>query len=218
VANNLDLNGYAVTINIGDGAFSGQINLKSCVGVYTTGKLKLLGSNNTTLNNVGTVIRANNVTSPWDVGGFKINNSSPGHLIYTSNSFVRINTGRGGDKTIFQNSNGYHMVVDAGGRMDVVGDYVMDGNCTSHFGITQGSKGGCGGRTIEVAKTVNVSFDNWLLVSRLSLYAGYSTTYTATKTVTGRRYYVEYNGIAATGGLTLPGNTAGATSNGGYYS
>lgn len=211
----LDISGYTVTIQIGDGTYTGAVVLKNVVGFASDGNLIITGNASTPDNVIVSTTSANafygaGLSVTWDIKNLKIITTTSGVGIYAYGSKIRfgnINFGACASVQIYANQNG-----------SIVGlsNYAVSGNATCHIL--------CDAKSLVAVNGLTITFSNSPVFSTYFLDCGYVSltyvfgmTFTDGATVTATRYRVRMNGVVESGGATLPGGTAGSASTGGQY-
>lgn len=213
----LDFNGYAVTIQLADGTYTGSTVIGGGVGLTSPASLVIQG----------------NAASP---GNVVINPASGSMFLGISNALATIRDmelgtaalavtalrAESGAQINFGNvrfaSSGSHMVTTAGGRIQAVGNYAIVASATLHIQCT-----GTGGYVRITGVTVTLSgtpafATAFASASRLGLIDIFGNTFSGA--ATGVRYTADSNGViftSAAGATALPGNAAGSVANGGFY-
>lgn len=213
----LDLAGFNVTIQVGNGTYTTPIVLTSPqVGAGTI----TISGDTTTPSNV--VISTTNAAC-LSVSGYGTKLSIQGVKLQTTTSGNGITVTTGGFVTISGNIEygacvTHQNQIDFGGILKVViVSYIISGGSNTHWYI------GAGGLVWAQAITWTLS-GTPAFAQAFVLAAGgqlYGINYTvASGSATGTRYSVTMNGVVNTngGGATaFPGNAAGATATGGQY-
>lgn len=227
VVANLDVNGFDVNIQVGDGTYTQSLQLKNYVGSTSSAFGARIVGNLTTPANV--VISVNSVlpcvnseiASPWHLTGFKFTNAAAtsgggiqsnvngiifiGKLDCGSCSYAHFATAYNGtiiftvDYTISASGGGAHCVCAGGAFAHTA--YPTYGPIT----ITASGTISHGGAF------VNVDLGG--------VFESYQATFSGT--FTGSRYSIVNNGVIQTyggGASYFPGDAAGTTATGGVYS
>ena len=220
IANNLDLNGNNVTINVADGTYTGTVVVSGpWIGA---GTVTLSGDITTPANCIISTTNANCITvtgagSSLNVQGFKLTTTTGGHGL----SFIL-----GGTINVTGNMNYgsiagslYNHINCGEGQININNSYTISGSVSggAHIQITpSGTVNIAGGITVTLTGTP--AFANFAAVSGPSILEIASVTFSGS--ATGTRYIVTKNGVIDTGGggaTYLPGGTGGSTASGGQY-
>lgn len=217
IASTLDLAGYAVTIQVGDGTYTSGLAISQ---PWTGGGSVTLSGNNSTPANVvisTTSADAVGVTAPLP-GTFTFKDCK----VQTTTSGNGITHAAPGpfnfQNIVFGACAGNHIQATSGGaKVTATGNYSVVGGASYHW--IAGGVGACiivSGRTITFTGSISVTM---ALASTLSSILCDGMTFSG-GTITGSRYLAALNGIVYTGGQPtsyLPGNAAGSTLSGGQY-
>ena len=217
IAATLDIAGYTVTIQIGDGTYTGNVVVKNAVGFAAAGNLVIQGNAATPANVLISTsthnFSATGLYAVWDIKDLKLVNSS-GNGLRAIGSYLRFSN------LDFGACTAQHISAQDDGVVEAIGNYAVSGNSTIHFG---GST-----RGVFKANARTITFSNSPAFSNAFVHVGIgaglarvdSMTFTNGGTVTGQRYNVAANGVIFTNGggaNYLPGNAAGASATGGQY-
>jgi hypothetical protein len=217
VSNNVDLNGFAVQINVAAGTYAGFTASGAWVGAITGGSVNppvTLNGDTTTPANVtinGTCI----VTFCCAIGvqGFTFTGSTG---INTSRySLIQI-TGN----CTFAGTNAVHMQIGRFGTVVVAAGYTIAGTTpSSHWVVVNnGVLIVNGGLTLTLSGTPAFS-NGFINASKCATTNTAGITFAGTG-ATGARYAVSTNAVVDTGGggaNYFPGSVAGSTATGGQY-
>jgi hypothetical protein len=217
IAATLDIAGYNVTVQVGDGTYTGAVTLKNVVGFAAAGNLVIQGNAATPANVLISTsthnFSATTLCAMWDIKDLKLVNSS-GNGLRAIGSYLRFSN------VDFGACAAQHISAQDDGVVEAIGNYAVSGNSTIHFGSSTRGVFKANGRTITFA--ASPAFSNAFVF--VAIGAGLARVDTMTfvngGTVTGQRYNVSSNGVIFTngGGATyLPGNAAGASASGGQY-
>lgn len=216
IAETLDIAGYTVTVQVGDGTYTGSVTLKNVVGFATPGNLVIQGNSVTPSNVVISTTSANcfnasNISTVWDVKDMKLQTTTAGICLSISAATLRFgNLDFGATPTTGANS---HISVGGNGNATAIGNYTISGSTARHWRVIPGVLT-VQNRTITLTGTPNFA-TQFALASRLSLIQCDGNTYSGSGT--GTRYLAELNSVIFSNGGTLPGNAAGSTATGGQY-
>ncbi len=217
IAATLDIAGYNVTIQVGDGTYGGAVTLKNVVGFAAAGNLVIQGNAATPANVLISTsthnFSATGLYSVWDIKDLKLVNSS-GNGLRAIGCYLRFSN------VDFGACAAQHISAQDDGVVEATGNYAVSGNSTIHFGSSTRGVFKASGRTITFANSP--AFSNAFVY--ISIGSGLARvdamTFTNGGTVTGTRYNVSTNGVIFSNGggaNYLPGNAAGASASGGQY-
>jgi hypothetical protein len=214
----IDCNGNAPTIQTENGTFTEAVSVRG----YPVGYLELFITGNPT----------NPSSVAWQVAPLNSNLSCRDGGTITLNGFTMLSTGTASNalqasqfgvidfsNIIFQNySSGTHISAYESGNFNAVGNYTVTGNANQHIFIQ-------GNSNVIIANVVtainsNPTMTQWLLIEGPGYFQGNGLSFTgvgAGSGTTALKYNISLNGVALTGGVTLPGSTAGVTATGGQY-
>lgn len=215
VCNTLDIQDYAVTIQVADGTYTAGVELKDIVG---GGTVTIQGNSGTPANVVISTTSATAISSSqyargyWAIKDMKLQTTTSGRCILVQ---------RGGFLTytniVFGACAGNHIEVSAGSTIICLGNYAISGGATNHFISQFGGYLACSGRTITITGTP--AFSN-AFASSTDAGTISSSGCTFSGSTTGTRYLASTNGVINTvggGGNYFPGSVAGSVATGGQY-
>ena len=215
----LDCNGYNVYIYVRAGTYTGSALITSRIGA---GDLYLIGDT-TTPSNVhlnysgadGAVIYivGHPSGSTVFIGGFKISSTTSAIYVF-SGSRATIN-----GAMEFGACTAYHLFVSLGSYVVNSANWTISGGCVRSLYVNRGAFYHCPSAfTFTFTGSPNIS-GSFVYVVQLAQCLWFNATFTGT--VTGRRYYVDFNAIIWTGTGAdpnyFPGNAAGVSAYGGQY-
>jgi hypothetical protein len=205
-----DFNGYEVTINVADGTYAENVNLRSFAGA---GRINLEG-NTTTPANVHVAPAAGRSFSAlgaddvaprsYQIRGFKVTASSQGFWFQFGQFSLR---------NIDFGVCLHHLICEKFAFVLIDGAYTVSGNADVHMWAGVGA-------SIQFAGTFTVTFSGSPAWAAYGWYAAQHgrvmnfATITNSGTVTGSKYRVETQGLIL-GSATAPGSTSGTTATGG---
>ena len=213
---NLDLNGFAVTVQIADGTYTAGV---SCTVPPLGGNVTFVGNTTTPANVLVSTTSATgfyvscymNLT----LSGMKLQTTTSGHCAWANGVGSKITIG---SNMVFGASANYHLYALSGGAIYCGSAYEITAGALAHYLATV-----TGVVTVEnVAVTLTgtpaftYAFAYFDVQSALSAYA-FSV---ASGTATGPRYSCTLNSVIQTfggGANYFPGNSAGSTGTGGQY-
>jgi len=212
----LDLNNYVVTIQVADGTYSESVGVPQFTGAdNSVNNVILLGNTTTPASCI--ISTAGDCLSPYSasyitIKGFKLVSSGSNGLLVGYNSIVSIY------EMDFGACSAAQIACYDGGRVYVQANYTISGSATTHV-----DSWGAGGHISGSGKTITLTgtpaFSSAFAKAGLVGVVNY-TSMTFSGSATGSRYNAYDNGVIQTdggGASYFPGNSAGATSNGGQY-
>jgi hypothetical protein len=214
IASTLDLGGKTVTVQVGNGTYTGGMVGKACVGQAVASSLIFLGDETTPANVVVTAAGpfvASSTGILFSVRGFKLGTTDGVCLSATFGGVIE-----------FQNidcadvAGGWHFDLAGGGKIINTGNYTISGGALFHMLVDSASYVLIG--TYTVTLTGTPAFTAFSYTSGGANSTFLSTTFSGA--ATGSRYDANLNGVINTfgGGATyLPGDSAGSTATGGQY-
>jgi len=209
----LDLSIYDVTISLADDSYAPFV-LKPCVGA---GKVTILGNTSTPANVAISESSGGDVVSDgtgtkgtvYVLNGMKLSSSASGRLIAalnpgTSLQFLNLDFGAGS----------FHMLISRA-FVTATGDYAISGGANRHVQASYG--GEFYTNSITVTLTGTPAFASAFVGGSVQARVSYINC-TFSGSATGSRYNSDtLTAIVASTSGTLPGDSAGSTSNGGQY-
>lgn len=227
----LDIAGFDVVVQIGDGTYTGQVNLKNVAGFAAPGNLVIRGNtldddavfiDNSATNFDG--FRAVNINVVWRIEYLKIKvgNTNAGCIRSVgSGTTVQFNNlvfGGGGDADLFAENGG---TISATASNSV---YAIDGGGDRHFQARYGGSIATSGCTVTFRANCSYGTSGtnaFAYAGSLGMLRTFSMTFDLNGyTVTGKRYRAETNGVIAVGSggsSYFPGSAAGDVATGGQY-
>lgn len=210
----LDFGGFIVTIQIGDGTYTGAVTVGSGVGIAFADRFVIRG-NNSTPGNVIVTNGANTFTGSGNASftllDMEIRSTVSGSCIM-SGTGSQVNFGN----IRFGASVSSQITTTASGRVQAVSNYSIVSGGQAHVNAT-----GAGGYIritgVTVTLTGTPAFTAFAMTSRVGLVDIFSNTFSGS--ATGSYYSAVGNGVIFTNGMVgnLPGNAVGTTSSGGQY-
>lgn len=199
-----------MTIYVADGTY-GPIVLKRCVG---SGTVTITGNTPNPANcviNAGAAIAiyAPQVTSRYDIMGVRMSGTSYG-LLVSGPGLICVAS------CDFATTGGAQIYADNGAFVSTLGNYTISAGAQRHVWALGGGYVQISGRTITLTGTP--SFSSAFVVAQFGYILAPSNTFSGA--AAGPRYLATENGVISTGGggaNYLPGNAAGAASEGGIY-
>lgn len=214
IASAFDLNGFTVTIQLGDGTYTGVVAGKAYVG---QGLISIDGNAATPGNVV--VSTASTSFNMSNCGSYRLRNfrvqASAGYAIFANGARTALTLS--GMVYGAMSASGTHIYVTA--QASVVQNsaaYSILGGGYSHITVSEG--GTLESSLCTVTLTGTPAFSNYAFVENLSLCRLVSNTYSGS--ATGARYSVSGSSViftAGAGATALPGNSAGSATTGGQY-
>lgn len=227
----LDFNDNTITIQVGNGTYTGSIVVAGMVGqtITQTPKLYLRGDPTTPSNVVISVTGSNCLFAQrqaqiW-VEGFRFQTTTSGTAIFVAsggNVFM--------SKCDFGSLQGHGLWATGNGTIDIIGDYSISGGSACHWVVNDGGRifsfpddagsSPYGTATITLTSTpaFSTAFAQADAVGSIAIAAYGPVTFSGT--ASGKRYDVLNNAVINTfgaGATYLPGTVAGTTSTGGVY-
>lgn len=213
----LDLGGYAITIQVGAGTYTGGVSIQS---PFVGGNVTLQGDLTTPSNVVISTTSADAIyvanKASLILGGFKVQTTTSGTgLKAEANGLIRV-TG----KMNYGACASFHIYAfGAGSNIDVGADYTISGGAQIHWIATDGGIITVfpSGRTFTLTGTPAFS-SGFAYASRVGSMTVWGHTFSGS--ATGSRYYIDMNAVCFVNGggaSYLPGNAAGSTATGGQY-
>lgn len=207
VAASLDRSIYNTTIQVAAGTYTGAVSVTGWGP--GSGSVTLLGDTSTPTNCVisTTSVNAISVTAPvaFTVNGFKLQTTTGGSCIYADNcarvNLLNINFGAAAYA---------HVLSWWGAKVDHQTNYTISGGGARHWWALNGGINAAG-YTVTLSGTP--AFSEYFAAATLNgaIYA----VQTWSGSATGPQFLSDGNASIFTAGTTLPGSTAGTTSNGG---
>lgn len=211
----LDCGIFNATVQVGNGTYTQPVALK---WVFGSGAYTLQGDTTTPANVVisttsASCFSASGHPTPWNLKGFKMQTTTSGQCIQSTNgAFINV-TGN----VEFGACAGYHMFCSAA-TLGISSNYRITGGAACHINcINSGIMTFGGGSTTTGVGTL--AFSQFAFVNRGAGVVHFGGTFSG-GTYTGTRYLVASVGYIDTNGggaNYFPGNAAGSTSGGGQY-
>lgn len=213
----LDLGGFAVTIQVGTGTYTGAVAVAT---PFIGGNVTLKGDTTTPSNVVISTTSANAITvsnkAVLLVQGFKLQTTTSGYGIQADS---------GGNVKVNGNMNygaaaGGHLYAQTDASIIVTANYTISGAAPFHWIATDHGiifTWTSGGVTATVSGTPAFS-SYFAYADRAALVTCHNMTFSGS--ATGPRYYAQGNAVIfvnGAGATYLPGNSAGSTVTGGQY-
>lgn len=209
----LDISIYNVTIQVGNGTYTGNVSVSApWVG---SGTVTLLGDASTPSNVVMSGSGVKISVSPsgrLSISGLDISTSGDSCLYASGQSRITIS-----GACRFGTVGTRHMWAEAGAKINITADYTIYGGGVYHYFIITTGQIACIGRTVTSSGTPAFS-GSFVLADRIGLIEAHASTYSGA--ATGKRYQADSNAVIFTNGggaSYFPGNSAGSTSTGGQY-
>lgn len=213
----LDLNGFTVTIKLGNtGTYTGAL---SATVAPVGGNVIIEGDTGTPSNTLLSVTSNTcidiSTVAKVTVQSLKMQTTTTGYCLIASGAGAKIFVGTG---VQFGAAAYYHMRAIAGGYINCFNSYTVNGAALGHMESALGGVFERGFVTVTLSGTLNFSSE-FVLCSSTGVISDFGGSYTG-GTITGKRYTVTLNGVVNTygGGASFyPGNSAGSTATGGQY-
>lgn len=208
----LDLNGFNITIKLGNGTYTNAVTLKEITGYSSAGCLIIEGDTATPSNVVlsvtnNNVFLAKNINSTWDIQGVRLQTTTGGSALRVENASVRYGS------VVFGACAIAHIVVDSGASIECIANYSITASTIYHWYGGANSTILCANKTISITGTPNFS-DAFAVATQCCVLNIPTNTYSGS--ATGKRYSAIRNGVIDSS-VTLPGNVAGTTDGFGVY-
>lgn len=214
IAASLDIAGYIVTIQVGDGTYTAGVTLKNVIGYAAAGNLIIRGNSSTPSNVVistatATAFYANGLFSVWSVQDMRIVAATSYCFFASNRATIRFSN------IDFGTTTSHHLYATGGGALISYGNSTISGGATTHYNCDYGLITDRG-FTVTLTGTPAFSYA-FASVNNLGYLSNDFTTYSGA--ATGKRYAVVMNAIIYTnGGATyLPGDSSGTSASGGQY-
>lgn len=213
----LDMSIYQVTVQVGNGTYTGGTDFGNWVGkLHPIIQGDTATPSNVVINPTSDDCFLNDGKLPWDVRGFQLDSTTSGTQL----------RGKAGGTIYFRScdfvaSAGNHIWFETGAKVVAEGNYTISGSPGGdgyHALITDGAVGRFDGITVTVSGSPNFA-GAFAGAARNGTLRAASSTYTG-GTPTGSRYNASLNAVIYTagGGATyFPGDAAGSTATGGQY-
>lgn len=214
----IDLAAYAVTVQVGDGTYTGGMIAKSYLGA---GPVTIQGNTGTPANVLVSPtgadgFRAFAVCGKYILNGMKIQTTTSGHAIYARDcsSVALSNVHFGAVATNFSHVASYTNAIVVYNT-----DYTIAGSAARHILTANAGIFTSDGVAHTITLTGTPAFSSAFVDSQLQgLVQMNGQTFSGS--ATGKRYSATLNGVIDTiggGANYFPGNTAGTTATGGQY-
>jgi hypothetical protein len=211
----LDLGGYDVTIDVGNGTYTGAISFASPqVGA---GDITIFGDTTTPSNVIIGVVTVDGAGCRLFLQGVKVDKGTGAWCIKAiSDGYIGLVTNNQFDST----SAGHRIFADNGGIISAAGNEIVEGTVAGAHYIAQNNG------VIKVGDTITWTASGTAAQGALGFaFASsggviFSFLSTSSGTFTGTRYLASLNGVIQTNGggaSYFPGNAAGSTATGGQY-
>jgi hypothetical protein len=209
----LDMGGYQIIIDIGDGTYNEDVTLKNVPGFASAGDIVIRGNNgtpaNVVVNSTTACFSASGVSNcVWDIIDLKMVSGGYG-ILATIGSNVRFGNVNFGACTSGQ-------VVCSSALVTCISNYSITGNSALHWYCD--NQGTILVATFTITLTGTPAFSTGFVFC-FNQGAIQCNAMTFTGSATGKRYTVSMNSTvyAGAGATYLPGNAAGSTATGGQY-
>lgn len=210
----LDLGGWSVYVNVGDGTYSGTVTMKSLVG---GSNLYIIG-NVTTPTNV--IVSTTGTCFNNGIAGMKLTIKYLKATAISGNLFVTSSAGSvmslwGVD---CGTATGGSHIATQGGLLYVDANYTISGGATYHYSASTFGEIYSNGKTCTISGTP--TFTDFANSSSMGLIYGASNTWTGAVNAATRRYSASGISLINTfgsGSTYYPGGVPGTTASGGQY-
>lgn len=218
ISSTLELNGYDVTVQLGDGTYTAGASMRQVVGADSTSqsKITIVGNTSTPSNVIVSTTSANCFNNSiagtrLDITYLKVQTTTSGSALFSS---------AGGrlffNKIVFGTCANFHISSDVQGIITASGDYSISGAAQYHMTAAYGGYIQVANRTVTITGTP--AFTVFANASQSASLYTYGSTYSGS--ATGTRYSIVTNATCFTnagGANYFPGNVAGTTATGGQY-
>lgn len=208
----LDLSTHQVTIQVGDGTYTGAVACKPYLGLLPP---LIQGNAGTPANVIISTTSSSAITNDagftWRVEALELRTTTSGNgLFATGGGVIKFSNLR------FGACAGVHIYALPGSAIVASGNYAVSGGAQVHA-ATSGFVN-LVGRTITFSNSPNFSVA-FILAGRGGVFDAFGMSFMNGVTVTGSRYSASANGVifALTPDPYFPGNAAGSTATGGQY-
>jgi hypothetical protein len=213
----VDLGVYAVTIQVGDGTYTGANVLKPCIGA---GSVTIQGNSGTPGNVIISTTSASaffgNSAGLWTIKDMELRTTTSGACLYANGAtWIKYQNIR------FGTCAEQHKLSLIDATIECIGNYAIVGNAGYHDVFAVGGKiiktGGLG-TAVSVTLTGTPAFTIFALGDTLG--TGHYVGFTFSGSATGQRYNISNNTVVSTNGggaSFLPGNATGAAATGAQY-
>lgn len=209
VCNTLSLRGFAVTIQVADGTYTGATILRP---LPDYGSITIQGNAATPSNVVISTTAARCFTAnqrcEYTIKDMTLQTATTGGCLVASQSGIISFS-----NIVFGACAGAHMEASAGGRVIATGNYTVTGSAQDHFYAVSLGVVAVSAKTITITGTPAFA-SGFAFAADGGLCAISTNTYSGS--ATGKYYDVSRNGVIGSW-VQLPGNAAGTTATGGQY-
>ncbi|PWK68119.1 DUF2793 domain-containing protein [Aminobacter sp. AP02] len=214
VAASLDLAGFTVTIQIGDGTYSGALTIPVTVGQASASALVLAGNSGAPASVIISTTASSAITAPAGthclLKGLKVRTATSGFGLDADGGTIQFQNVR------FGACAQGHIMSQNNGAVTATGNYAITGPSPIHWSTRSGGAITTEGRTVTFVGTPAFA-TAFASCQNGNISCGGMTFNGA---ATGTRYNTSLNGVINTvgGGATyLPGNAVGSTVTGAQY-
>lgn len=212
----IDFNGFTVTVQVGDGTYTGAIIVPVTVGQAGVGNFILQGNSGTPANVLISTTSADCVTC-----GACARITVKDLELRTTTSGFTINVTGGGASLAWSNIRfgacaWSHILAQAGGMALNSGNYAISGAAQRHLHASHGGIVQASNATITISGTP--TFSSTFADASQGIIRAFTNTYSGS--ALGKRYNAEMCGSIQTfgaGSSALPGNAVGTIATGGQY-
>lgn len=209
----IDFNGFTVTVQVGDGTYTGAIIVPVTVGQAGVGNFILQGNSGTPANVLISVTSADAINCPngsrITIKDFEIRTTTSGFAINCGGTLAWNNI-RFGACAWSQ------ILAQGGGFAYNTGNYAITGGAQRHWHASHGGNVQVSNATVTISGTP--AFSDEFALATQGIIRAFTNTYSGS--ATGKRYEADMNGSIQTfgaGATALPGNVAGTVARGGQY-
>jgi hypothetical protein len=216
VACTLDMGGYTVTIQIGDGTYTGGLLInKPWIG----GNITVQGNSGTPANVVISTSEDCIACTVAIPGIFIIKDMKLTSSASVCIAHFGIGTLQFGNLNFGSATAAYHIgAFTTGASVNAISNYTISGGASIHWACVGGGRIEAAGLTITLTGTPAFSYKFAVVTQGLGNIRCSSNTFSGS--ATGARYIIDSNGVIFTNGAGatyLPGDAAGSVGTGGQY-
>lgn len=221
---NLDLNGFVLTISVAAGTYGQSTFAGPIIGATSPNSVLLTGDVVTPTNVAAGSSSASGTFwasegALMTISGFSLSNTGAGSALLTTNGGTHVQI----QQMNFASVGGLnHITATRSSLIDIVGSYSISGDAGCHWIATSGGEIETVGGSITITGTGTRGWSSGFACVQYpsQIVINSSPVPSFVGTFTGPRYNGSLNGIINTGGQGVnyfPGNSAGAVSSGAQY-
>lgn len=215
----LDIQTYAVTIQVKDGTYTGATLVN---GPWLGSGVVTVQGNSGTPANVLISTTSSNCFTVQNGGSLTVKDMELRTTTFGICLFATLNGGITFTNIRFGQTATYHMDAINGGSITASGNYTITNGAIIHMISDSSGTIRLSGKTVTLTKAGTIAFTIYAYAQIAGSVIADSMTFTIVggTTVTGQRYNITTNGVVFVNGAAstyLPGSTAGAVASGGQY-